>query len=256
MAGTPVAQRGVVLPLARNYTCPGRRTLDGERRKAISRAFTLIELMVVVILVGLIATLAVPSFTEARYDRRVFESAASVAQLFREARVRAMGRGGATVIRMSTGGNTGQWRFDMFEAVGPSPIAGIDRTPVSACRRGNLDLGTTSTTNLLVATVGSVDSDRDQAHIEAAALAPNGTSLVGSTAYLCFTPMGRVFYTEGSLANFDNAAPLSGAMEVVFRRRNVSGAATADKGLRRRIVVPGSGIVRVVATPRETTDPI
>jgi Tfp pilus assembly protein FimT len=212
-------------------------------------------MLMVVVLIGIIVGLAAPSMSESRYDRRLYDSAGSVMQLFREARARAMGRGGAIVLRMRATPDTDLGRFEMFEAVGPSPVAGINRSPVSTCKRGTLEF-TTGTTNVLVASVDLNGEGNQQAHLETVLRNTAGARVQNDTAYLCYTPLGRVYFTEGSTASFDDKLPLTGALEILLRRRNTSGAATADRGLRRRVVVPPNGVARVLSTPRFATDPI
>jgi type II secretion system protein H len=63
------------------------------------RGFTLIELMVVVVIIAILAVIAVPLFA-ARFDeRRLQQNALRVAELYRGARARALGRGAAIVVK-------------------------------------------------------------------------------------------------------------------------------------------------------------
>ena len=62
-------------------------------RTAARRGFTLVELMVVVVMITVLATLAIPLVTEQLRDRRTQEAAERVAGVYRDARMRAMGRG-------------------------------------------------------------------------------------------------------------------------------------------------------------------
>src|SRR6476619_2331488 len=94
-----LAQRAVVVVSSIAMMKRAHSRASGARAPA--RGFTLIELMVVVILVGIMVMLAVPSMSSARHDRRVYEDASSIAQLVRDARARAMGRGAAVVVQLS-----------------------------------------------------------------------------------------------------------------------------------------------------------
>ena len=168
-----------------------------------------------------------------------------------------MGRGGATILRMRATPGTNLGTFELFEAVGPSPVAGVNRSPVSACKRGTLDLSTGSATNFQIASVDLNGAGSKQADIETVIRNTLGSRVQNDTAFLCYTPLGRVYFVEGTTPNFDAQMPMVGALEIWLRRRNVAAAATtADVGLRRRVVVAPNGISRILSTARFETDPI
>jgi type II secretion system protein H len=69
------------------------------RRRRASRGFTLIELVVVVLIIGLCAAIATPSIASQVRERRSRDAAQRVAQLYSMARMRALGRGSAVLVR-------------------------------------------------------------------------------------------------------------------------------------------------------------
>src|SRR5438067_9952759 len=89
-----------------------------------ARGFTLVELLVVVTIIAIVAVLAIPTMVSASVDRRVFSDAGYVAELFRIARTRAVGRGAAVLVQITATTSSGGGRFQMFEAVAPNPTGG------------------------------------------------------------------------------------------------------------------------------------
>ena len=67
-----------------------------------SAGFTLVELMVVVALIGILAAFSVPTLSRSMRRSEARDSANAVAQLFRTARVQAMGRGEIVLLEIET----------------------------------------------------------------------------------------------------------------------------------------------------------
>lgn len=164
-------------------------SLQRRRPSAITRGFTLIELMAVVIIVAVFATLAVPSVTKQLKGRRVAQAAQLAASLYTQARTRAMGRGSAVLVRYSNG------RFFVREAQlgglgGPGSCAAL---PSSTCL--NTDWNTLANNEyrelpgLDLGNRGEYGTGADQVGFALKDAA--GTTL--TTLDVCFTPMGRVF---------------------------------------------------------------
>jgi general secretion pathway protein H len=76
----------------------GAGTADAARYRPVSRGFTLLELMVVMTIVALAAALVVPNMAKAFADVRLRLSARTVANLFLEARERAVYRAETYVV--------------------------------------------------------------------------------------------------------------------------------------------------------------
>lgn len=104
-----------------------------------SRGFTLTELMVIVVLVGLLATLAVPSLTGARNERLIFDYARKIASIIHRAQARAMGRGSPHLVTIEPGGAGGRGLVMLFEGTDNTSPAGPAPDPdtTNGCRTHN-----------------------------------------------------------------------------------------------------------------------
>jgi prepilin-type N-terminal cleavage/methylation domain-containing protein len=218
--------------------------------------FTLIELMVVVILIGVLAVMAIPAMTTAQIDRRAYNDAILVAELFREARTRAMGRGSAEMILMTSpgsaaGGDRGTfqlWEGQVMAALSILPVGSPMSTcgfptvwPALAATPGTV-LAAGATAQLVdgVNLNGTIES---QDQIWTTITGPGGVNM-SSGAYMCFTPLGRTYFTAGNGGtNFVAGTPFLGELQISVQRA----LGGVHVGITRTVVVPNSGATRIVS---------
>jgi type IV fimbrial biogenesis protein FimT len=203
----------VLRPSSRQGPCPHER------------GFTIAELLVVLSIIAAFAVAAAPSMVAQLRNGRVADAAQKIADVYRTARARAMGRGSATFARwdqsaaVPTDPYSGHFtvREATMGATGPSPFL-----PSASCA---------SASTLPVAAF----DERRKRYEPATAEFLDPTGSPQPFAELCFTPRGRTFVRFAAAGAFQ---PLVG----VPRIEVINGY----DGMRRAIVLPPSGAARVV----------
>jgi prepilin-type N-terminal cleavage/methylation domain-containing protein len=150
--------------------------------RTAQRGFTLIEMMTVVTLITIFAAGSIPLVVKQMRERRTQEDATQIAELYRGAKMRAMGRGVAVLVRYASG------VFTAMEAQLGSSGTGNLLLPVPSCLTPNWN--------------GSVGDDYRVVKVLQATQSPyDGVSLAmkqGTNAVtaldVCYTPMGRTFF--------------------------------------------------------------
>jgi prepilin-type N-terminal cleavage/methylation domain-containing protein len=221
-----------------------------SRSERVSRrGFSLLELLVVIIVIGVVAVLAIPSMTTTRSDRRAYDDAGSVMQLFRSARTRAIARGGAVLITMTASGATDRGTFLMYEAVTTNAqFASADagpgsNAPLATCKAPmNWATATGATNFLLVDGVnlnGTFEKESDiQTKLFTFATGATPLTVQGN---LCWTPLGRSYFTTGAktATMFDGLQSTATPPIEIEVLRNTGG------GTYRSVLVPPNGMARL-----------
>jgi type IV fimbrial biogenesis protein FimT len=198
-------------------------------RRASRRGFTLIELMVVVLIISVIAVLAIPQIVLVMRERRSREAAQQIALLYSNARMRAMGRGSAVMVRYAPA--TG---FSVIESIqGAAAIAqglgACTTLPGAGCLLNNWNnpvnyREVTSFNPRIRGEYGGTDL--------AIALAnPSGGAVTDMN--VCFSPLGRTF---ASYAATWPATTMAGAATIRVQR---------GEGLTRTVAILPNGSARL-----------
>lgn len=202
------------------------------RAPAGQRAFTLIEMMVVVLIITLVATIAVPAVSNRMRSNRTAQAAETLSTIFRTAQSQAMGRGSAVLVRYNAG------TFQVLEAIvgaTNAPNAGCARLPESSCTVPATRWNAGSDRFQQVDTYDFVTSGNHTVTAEISAATPVATT----TLDVCFTPSGRTW------SRTDPTAPLV--------RMNAAATFTVARpdasGFPRVVALSPTGAARVVATP-------
>ena len=182
--------------------------------------------MVVVVIIGILAAVALPQIAARLRERRASQAAQEIALMYRNARLRALGRGSAVMVSYAAASG-----FRVLEALPSATNCTLPRLPLSCTNTtwavptatrvvDQFDPGATGPSGLFADVVIAVTAK------------PSGT---GATVLdTCFSPRGRTF-TRNSAAN--PLTPMTGTFDISISR----GANT----LQRHVSVLPSGMARL-----------
>jgi Tfp pilus assembly protein FimT len=178
--------------------------------------------MVVVVIIAVLAAISVPLFVAKMRERRAQQTALQLAGLYREARMRALGRGAAVLVDHDSGTDT--WTVK----------EGVEGTTESTNRTGNADCKALPTRGCVSNSWGTADTSRQIASFKPSDVTDVTADFSDSTSRdVCFSPLGRAFVRSGSGV----WAPLTSVISIDVQRG-------AD-GLNRRVVVLPNGTARL-----------
>jgi type II secretory pathway pseudopilin PulG len=231
--------------------------------------------MVVVVIIGVLAAIAMPTMIESRRDQRAYEDASSILELVRSGRTRAIGRGTATMVSFDVT-NAGRGIYRMYEGVNPNPGGvGPNMSPRVSCASTIANAWDPNPPNSQIAVnpnglnlfIDGMDMNgtpQADANIYSKIITyglaipgQNGGPPCAGTCNpghvdICFTPAGRPFISvDVNPPTFSPATPFVGLVEIAVARllNNQTNVVPANaKGALRHVFVPPSGIARISST--------
>lgn len=184
--------------------------------------------MVVVVIIGIMAAIAVPQIAARMRERRASQAAQQIALLYRNARLRAMGRGFSVLVNynLSTGA------FRVLETL---PVGGIqDCVPRMPPSCTGVDWSNAASTRLVESFNPSASGSTGNYAGVVVSVSTQPGNTTATLLDMCFSPHGRTF-TRMVAANA--LAPMSGTVNVTVSR----GTGT----LQRQVNVLPNGMARL-----------
>jgi type IV fimbrial biogenesis protein FimT len=189
-------------------------------------------MMVVVVIITLMASIAIPGIARQMQNHRIKEAAELISTIYRGARLRSLGRGSAILVRYNGTDGT----FTTMEAI--RGTAACAQMPEPSCQT-TVDRWSDAAMVTRRQTLDSIN------FISSGDLSVGGTVMVSAVATaaddidVCFSPSGRAFIRTDPAALFnDMTTPITFEIDRVD-----------DVGFARSVVVNSSGNARTVATP-------
>jgi type IV fimbrial biogenesis protein FimT len=182
--------------------------------------------MVVVVIITSLTALAIPSILKQMRDRRTRQTAEEVASIYRQARLRALGRGSAVLVRYASR------RYQTLEAVVGGGTPNCVQLPSSSCL--NATWSPPAPDSQVLSTWAPPAGITTTVYANDAGWSGKLTGADTQTLDVCFTPMGR------TLARLDGSATFSIMSGVPVIRV----AGEDPTRLKRYVLVPPNGLAR------------
>jgi len=197
-------------------------------RRAISRGFTLAEMLAVIAMISILAVSASPVFIGMMRDRRVNRAAFQIVDMVRSARMRALGRNLPVELSWNASGGNNNLA---------SGLLTINEPVVALFAQSSSCLGTYKTgSTSVVQEVTRFDVGNGLYENALLKFFDNGGA-ERTNVSICFSGRGATYMNVGGVA-----ARL--AVPVMFTVTNFNAAANIT-GLRRRVYVPPNGAARL-----------
>lgn len=184
--------------------------------------------MVVVVIIAVLAVIAVPAISHRMRDRRTVAAAQEVATLYRNARLRALGRGAAVMVRFVTTSGTGG--LTVLEAVRGAGNA-CQNMPTQSCKIGWASTESREVNQFIPSNTAGFQAVRLNV--------TDSASNAQNTMDVCFTPLGRTYVRYSTS---DEWQMMTGVPTVEVWRDDGTGA---PMGLKREVLIPPNGAARL-----------
>jgi type II secretion system protein H len=202
-----------------------------------SRGFTLVEVMATVVIISIFATIALPTLSRGIKDRRTRHMAEEIARVFRDARLRAVGRGSAVLVHYDSASST----FEIREAV--NVPQGCSALPSTSCTLTDWAPNSTATLRSQSLEILRYENLPPSTGLHVEATLPS-SAVTLTTFSVCFTPLGRSFVDTSSWpATFTTTGIMTYAPRFRVYRTDVGGSARV--GLERNVILLPSGQSRL-----------
>ncbi len=195
--------------------------------------------MTVVVLIGILAVVAIPTASRMMRENRSATAAQRIALMYQVARARAIGRGVAVLVRYKGG------TFEVREAITGDANSLM---PVSSCTMPKTRWNDGSTLFLPIEAFslgGQAPYELVKTYFSDNAVNSSGTTTTvvlgeNDVGDVCFTPNGTMMYRTGSTGAFTTAA-----RTLMVRVVQMSG--TTEIGVSRTVFILPNGVARVAA---------